>query len=344
MLRGNTIKLGLLALTLTACNDPPFGTLGASCPDDRNCFAPLKCIEGICQEAAEVPDAGEVVDTGVVDTGVVDTGVPDTGVPEVQDYFASGTFAVTPDGTTLGYNMLTGRAGMIREATGYTSVLVHAKGLTPNSDYGAHVHAKACNDEAGGPHYKIDINVVDVVPENELWPAITTNNLGEGAGSLRVNHLAREDALSVVIHQTGGLERIACADLTPGADATAIGNLFILFGGVGMGLTGSARLRRFAGGTIASVEIMGTTTSTSPYPVHVHAAPCAEGEGGPHYKIDPNVMGVVPENEIWPNATFNMNVARGSAMTDHIARHDAWSIVVHDPDTNARIMCGDLKW
>jgi Cu-Zn family superoxide dismutase len=351
MVRRNAMKLGLLALALSACNEPGFGQLGAACPNDRNCVAPLKCIEGTCQMAPEVPDAGEIADTGTPpdtgmppDTGVVDTGMPDTGVPEYEDQFASGPLSVTPDGMTLGYAALTGRAGMIRETTGYTSVLIFASGLNPNADYGAHVHAKACADEGGGPHYKIDTAIMDVVQTNEIWPAVTSGPDGEGVGYLRVDHYAREDALSVVIHQTGGLERIACADLTPDAEATATGTFFLLPAGMGSGISGTARLRRHSGGTVATVELMGTFTSTSPYPVHVHSKRCDDEMGGPHYKIDPEVMGAVEANEIWPDAIANGNVARGSATTRHIARYDAWSMVVHDPVSGDRWLCADLKW
>ena len=76
----------------------------------------------------------------------------------------------------------------------------------------------------------------------------------------------------------------------------------------------------------------------------MHAKSCADEEGGPHYKIDTTVMGTVDVNEIWPDATPNGMMARGSAMTTHIARYDAWSMVVHDPVTRDRWLCADLKW
>ena len=338
------MEWALLALAVTACNEPPFGTLGASCPNDRNCIAPLKCIDGKCAMAPEEPDAG-MPDTGALpDAGMPDTGPPDTGVPEYEDDFASGPLTVTPDGMTLGYTALTGRAGIVREETGYSSVLVFASGLNPNAEYGAHVHARRCDDEGGGPHYKIDIEVMDVIESNEIWPAITSDVDGNGVGYLRVNHYARADAASVVIHQTGGLERIACANLSPNADVTATGTFYELAAGTGIGITGTARLRRYSGGTVASVELMGTFTSTSPYSVHVHEKRCADDEGGGHYKIDPTVMGAVEANELWPNATPNGTMAMGTAMTPHIARYDAWSMVVHDPVTRDKLLCADLKW
>src|SRR5262245_34945205 len=161
---------GLWALAL-GCSEPAPGTLGASCPNDNNCIAPLKCINLTCQMPEEVPDGGVTPpDAGTPDTGVVIE--PDAGVVEYQDHFNSGPFAVTPDGTTLGYAALTGRAGLIREKTGYTNVLVFASGLTPNMQYGSHVHAKACEDEAGGGHYKIDMTVMEVNQQNEIWPTI----------------------------------------------------------------------------------------------------------------------------------------------------------------------------
>jgi hypothetical protein len=347
MLRRNATKSAWLAvLALAACNEPDFGTLGASCPDDRNCISPLKCIGGICQMGPDVPDAGaEVPDSGTPDTGQVpDAGTPDTGVPEYADKFSSGPLAVTPDGTTLGYTALTGRAGMIHEDTGYTSVLVFASGLMPNADYGAHVHAMPCEMEGGGPHYKIDTNVMDVLQSNEIWPALTTDVDGNGVGYIRVDHYARSDAASVVIHQTGGMERIACANLSPDAEATSTGSFYEVAVGSGRGITGTASLRRHPGGTEAIVELSGTFTSTSPYPVHVHARRCDQDAGGGHYKIDPSVMGAVEANELWPNALPMGMMAMGRAETNHIARYDAWSMVVHDPETGNKMLCADLKW
>ncbi len=293
------------------------------------------------------PDTGEIAnpDTGLVDqpdTGVEET--PDAGTPGYADGFNSGPLAVTADGMTLGYAALTGRAGLIHEKTGYTNVLVFVSGLMPNAEYGAHVHAMACEEDGGGPHYKIDPAVMEVMEANEIWPTVHTDAQGNGVGYVRVHHYAREDAKSVVVHQTGAVERIACANLSPNADVTARGTLYELPAGRGLRITGTATLRRYSGGTIATVQMNGTFTSTVTFPAHVHAQRCDDEEGGPHYKIDPSIMDADPMNEIWPNATPNATTANGSATTPHIARYDAWSIVVHDPVSKARILCADLKW
>jgi hypothetical protein len=309
-------------LTAAGCNDPPVICTGSQCNNNNP-------------------------DTGVIDMMQPDAGFPDTGEPpQMVDAFNSGLLTVTPDGTTLGYTALTGRAGLILEEGGYTNALVFATGLMPNVEYGAHVHAKRCNDEGGGPHYKIDTAIADVLQQNEIWPAVTTDADGKGVGYLRVQHYAREDALSVVIHQTGSTERIACADLTENADVIAYGSFEELPDGAGLGITGTATLRRSSFGTTVNVGLNGTFTSTTPYPAHVHAKPCADEAGGPHYKIDMSITDTLPQNEIWPDAVPNQtnNTAVGVAMTPHIARYDAWSIVVHDPVTRNRLICADLRW
>lgn len=346
--RSATTALLASTIAMAACKEPPVGTLGATCPNDRNCIRPLRCIGGICQMAAEMEeDAGMVVE----DAGgpPPDAGnPPDAGEqpPEYEDAFAAGTFNVTPEGVNLGYDQLTGQAGIIREETGYTSVLVFVSGLNPDAEYGAHVHAKRCNVEGGGPHYQIDTMVMDVMEENEIWPTVQTNTDGDGVGYVRMNHYARDDAYSVVIHETGAVERIACADLMPNADVTATGTLYELAAGAGSGITGTASLRRYSGGTVASVSLEGTLQADATYPAHVHAQRCDQGEGGGHYKIDTTIQDTDETNEIWPSADVVAagDMAMGEAQTPHIARYDAWSIVVHDPDTGDKLLCADLRW
>jgi hypothetical protein len=52
----------------------------------------------------------------------------------------------------------------------------------------------------------------------------------------------------------------------------------------------------------------------------------------------------VEANELWPNALPMGMMAMGRAETNHIARYDAWSMVVHDPETGNKMLCADLKW
>ena len=327
------------------------GTEGAECPNDNNCIAPLRCIQNVCTLVADSGDAGPgdtgPVDTGVVDAGPRDTGVPDTGVPpNYVETIAGGTLNAAPAAAGLGYAALGGRAFMVREETGYTNVLVSANGLTAATEYTAHIHAKACADEVGGGHYKLDPEVAEVIESNELWVTFTTDAEGAGVGTLRLQHYAREDAKAVVIHQPGTGEKIVCGDLSPNADLTANGSFAELPAGSGTGITGTVSLRRYSGGTAVTAEIAGNLVSDATYPTHVHAKRCADEAGGGHYKIDPNNAETVEANEIWPNITTNPagTSGSGSASSPHIARYDAWSMVVHDPVSGDRLACADLSF
>lgn len=121
-----------------------------------------------------------------------------------------GEFATYASGPGMGYE-ISGHARMTRTADGKTIVSVHAAGLLPNTDYGVHVHNRACNDNNGGGHYQDVVGgAVDAV--NEIWPLFTSNAAGIGNGYAANNFRARPEAQAVVIHAPGGA-RIACADL-----------------------------------------------------------------------------------------------------------------------------------
>jgi Cu-Zn family superoxide dismutase len=118
------------------------------------------------------------------------------------------------------YQDISGHAQLVRTADGKTIVSVHAEGLLPETTYPSHVHAKACgalNTDGtpafAGGHYKIDPTVTATVASNEIWPGpFTTDEDGVGNGRTMVEHSARADAVSVVIHAPSGA-KIACADL-----------------------------------------------------------------------------------------------------------------------------------
>jgi len=79
--RRSAVPLLSLALAASGCSggDPVVepGRVGWPCPNDNNCIAPLRCIEGACAEAPPIEDAGPP-DAGPVDTGVI----PDAGIPD----------------------------------------------------------------------------------------------------------------------------------------------------------------------------------------------------------------------------------------------------------------------
>lgn len=112
------------------------------------------------------------------------------------------------------------------------------------------------------------------------------------------------------------------------------------------GISGQALIARArGGGTHVSVQIIGLQPST-PYPVHVHAAPCAQDNGGGHYKRDPSVTTASEANELWVPVTSDANGV-GVGWLDvpvHSARADALSVVVHDPNATdtPKMACADL--
>ncbi|MBK8010103.1 MAG: hypothetical protein IPK13_02050 [Deltaproteobacteria bacterium] len=243
---------------------------------------------------------------------------------------------------------LHGLGTMIRNPTTQeTSVIVEFSGLKPNQAYPVHVHAASCADNVGGGHYKIDPTVADTVEANEIWASVTTNANGEATGTNLVAHLARGDARSLVIHDgtLAGNPKMACADLAPEADVLAEGQFLPLTAGAELDIYGSATLRRWIGGTEAVVSVGGAgLTPNTTYPVHVHAARCADGEGGGHYKLDPSVADALKDNEIWPTVSVGATGRGfGEAWVPHAARSTAWSIVIHDPVSKAKLSCADLR-
>jgi hypothetical protein len=113
---------------------------------------------------------------------------------------------------------------------------------------------------------------------------------------------------------------------------------------LGYDISGHAQMERVPSGkTIVKVHIAGLQPGVT-YPVHVHNQPCNVDNGGGHYQHE--VSGPVDAvNEIWPGfTTNNAGVGNGKATHAHIARPEAQSIVVHDPNASgARIACADLE-
>ncbi len=259
-----------------------------------------------------------------------------------------GLFNNLPAGATATPN-LKGSASIVRAATdGLTIVRVAVNGLQPNTTYGSHVHALPCNTpgtvggtDFGGGHYKQNPAVTEVTATAaaEIWTSFTTNATGHGSVRTQVPHVARPDAASIVIHDpVTPTTRLACVDLTGpgGLLGTELGhtrypNIF-----------GSAKMERLASGeTKVTIAAQGLTANTA-YVAHVHDRPCHISAGGGHYKFDYNIAGTVEANEIF--LRFNTDAAgAGSTVTTvkHIARPEAYSVVLHDGDTQ-RIACADL--
>ena len=127
-----------------------------------------------------------------------------------------GAFVTRSGGVDLGYEV-EGRAVMVRVPWrhGRTVVAVHVRGLDPQTVYPAHVHNAPCSaDPPGGSHYQHEVGgAVDDV--NEIWPTISTGRRGGGYGFATHGARARDDAMSIVVHNPDNTSiRLACLDLT----------------------------------------------------------------------------------------------------------------------------------
>jgi hypothetical protein len=107
---------------------------------------------------------------------------------------------------------ISGRAQMVRTASGTTIVSVHLEGLGAGLTYGSHVHKQACADGEADGHYKFD-PAGPATPPNEIWPGFTTNQAGVGNGNATADAAAGPAAVSVVVHAPVTGAKIACADL-----------------------------------------------------------------------------------------------------------------------------------
>jgi len=264
---------------------------------------------------------------------------------------STGTFAAFA-GATLAERDVGGTATMTRSASG-TEVTLAVTGLDPSGTYAAHVHAFPCAVTTAGGHYKIDPTNAATEETNELWPAF-----GGDAGSASVTsaHVARPDAQSVVIHRTDlgatPAPKVACADLVQveafaayTTEGTAVALPDAATKGV-PGVAGTGSLSRTPTSTEATVSVTGLLADTA-YGVHVHDRTCAfTPPGGGHYKRDPSIATPGEANEIWLNLTTDGTGAgsRSLSLTDHVARAEGASIVVHDTsETPApRVACIDL--
>ncbi len=259
-----------------------------------------------------------------------------------------GLFANLAAGATANPNFR-GTASISRAAgSGLTIVRLSVNGLMPNTTYGSHVHALPCNtpgtvggtDFAGG-HYKQNPAVTEVVATAaaEIWTSFTTNATGHGEVRTQVAHVARPDAQSIIIHDpVTPTTRLACVDLTQAGGfvgtETGIARYPNIFG--------SAKMERLGSGeTRVNMSVSGLTAATQ-YTAHVHDRPCHIAAGGGHYKFDYNIAAAIESNEIWVRVTTDAAGA-GSGVTTvkHIARPEAYSVVIHDADTT-RLACVDL--
>ena len=231
-----------------------------------------------------------------------------------------------------------------------TAVVLGLERLDPAQVYGAHVHALPCAVLDAGGHYKIDPTVLDALEENEIWPEVSDYEGGTTVSYRSFAHAVRADAQSIVLHRTAGdaKPKVACGDLVR-LDHPALvtgGEATLLPAGEDRtpDLEAAAEMIRTLGdATAVSLEVSGLEPGAS-YPAHVHDLPCAIQDGGGHYLIDP-AAGPAEANEVWLSiaAADDDGAARVETSVARALRPEAQSIVIHDGDDGARLVCIDLE-
>lgn len=139
--------------------------------------------------------------------------------PDATPAFAlDGADVVSGDFVPLGTGAPESQLGTVwvaRHAEG-TTVTMAWEGLATEVGYVAHLHVSSCAD-GGGAHYRHDPDGAPS-PPNEIHLALTTDTSGSGSTTVTNPTRAREDAISVVIHEaTDDAPKLACADLARGS-------------------------------------------------------------------------------------------------------------------------------
>lgn len=98
----------------------------------------------------------------------------------------------------------TARVHAVEDANGKTIVTLQVAGLTPNREFGSHVHVGACNaaNKAGG-HYQNVIGTGESFAnaQNEVWLDFETDDEGNGSAQAKVDWTFRADgANAIMIH------------------------------------------------------------------------------------------------------------------------------------------------
>jgi hypothetical protein len=131
------------------------------------------------------------------------------------EYITEGTASALA-GVGADYRDLEATATLTRKKDGSTEASLSVTGLPEGvTGFGAHVHAGTCDlPMPGGPHYKLDASVEAEVEANEVWLNFSADGQGAAAtGNDKPTHLARPDAIAVVIHEPVTGTRLSCIEL-----------------------------------------------------------------------------------------------------------------------------------
>lgn len=136
-----------------------------------------------------------------------------------QPLVAQGTFtAYAPGATAVTYDPKLVASGAtahveLSQVVDTTAVTLAVRGLTPNRDYGAHLHLRPCGRTAAdaGPHYQHhhdpaasasppSVNPAYANPQNEVWLDFTTDSQGAGSSKSTQSWTFSTTPQSLVIH------------------------------------------------------------------------------------------------------------------------------------------------
>ncbi len=179
-----------LALLATACGSGTGETGGGNDPEVTESHDADQPDHTTGHDQMHEPDAtpADQLDGAEVRTGEFE--LLDTAPPESNEVAGQVWVAEHDDGTT---------------------VTVRMSGMEPGTDYLLHLHEQACDEDAGGDHFKFDPEGSDD-PPNEVHLSFTAEGNGEGGATVTNDQRVGDDAQSIVIHPADAMDnRIACA-------------------------------------------------------------------------------------------------------------------------------------
>ncbi|ACY12867.1 hypothetical protein [Haliangium ochraceum] len=136
---------------------------------------------------------------------------------EIPEFTSAGQGGAL-EGAPADYDELAATVELVRGQDGSTSVTLAVAGLPADTTgFGAHVHAGTCKaSPPGGPHYKLDPTIAEEQESNEIWLNFDSEADGTASSSASVDkHVARADAIALVIHDPASGDRVSCVELAP---------------------------------------------------------------------------------------------------------------------------------
>lgn len=108
-------------------------------------------------------------------------------------------------------------------------------------------------------------------------------------------------------------------------------------------VSGTAAMARTDDETVATLRLQGVPPDTE-FLAHVHQQPCAEDQGGPHFRYDPDGPPMPPNEIHLPFTSAADGTGLQTAVSMRVAPPEAQAVVVHPAETpDNRVACADLS-